>query len=329
MISFCSAFARRAAIVMLATSGAALGVALPQTVLAQGMPVTGTFNFVPERSTFTGPVRYKSAALTLTADQATIEGVDAQGKPIKLVLPAATDGKPHPVAGVPEFDTVTWSRFSDTIATYAYLRRKSNVILGSRALSYDGNILTFNEKVFDDKGKQTGTATMIFAKPGFETASATPPRPAAAPAVLPTTTPDEDAGAAALAKDDADAAIAAFTKAIDKKDPIASPAYDHVMRGLAYTKKNQYEQALADFDMAIMLKPDDTDAHFRRGAARAVMKNYQGTIDDLSVVIDAGTTNAVAYSVRGFAYDALGQYNNGNADQDKACMLNMEFCKKP
>jgi hypothetical protein len=48
----------------------------------------------------------------------------------------------------------------------------------------------------------------------------------------------------------------------------------------------------------------------------------------LSVVIDAGTTNAVAYSVRGFSYDALGQYNNGNADQDKACMLNMEFCKK-
>jgi hypothetical protein len=324
----CSAFARRAAIVILA----ALGTVLPQIVLAQGMPLAGTFNFVPERSTFTpGPARYKSATLTFSnsgESQMTIEGVDAQGKPVKVTLAAATDGKPHPVAGVAEFDTVSWSRFTDTIATYAYLKRKSNVILGSRALSYDGNILTFNEKIFDEKGRQTGTAVMIFAKPGFETASVTPPRVAAPPPVLPTTTPDEDVGATALSKDDADGAIAAFTRAIDKKDAIATPVYDHVMRGLAYTKKSMYEQALADFDAALMMKPDDTDAHFRRGGARAVLKNYQGAIDDLTVVIDAGTTNAAAYSVRGFAYDALGQYNNGNADQEKACSLNMEFCKK-
>jgi hypothetical protein len=322
----CSAFARRAAIVILAS----LGAALPQAVLAQGAPITGTFNFVPDRSNFMpGPARYKTATMTLTASgDMTIEGTDGNGKPVKITLPAATDGKPHAVSGIPEYDTVTFSRFSDTIATYSYLRRKSNVILGSRSLSYDGNILTFNEKIFDDKGKQTGTAVMLFAKPGFETASVTPPRAPVQAAPLPTTTPDEDAGAAALAKEDADGAIIAFTKAIDKKDPIASPAYDHVMRGLAYTKKMQFEQALADFDMAIMLKPEDPDAHFRRGAARAVVKNYQGAIDDLTMVIDGGTTNAVAYSVRGFAYDALGQYNNGNADQEKACMLNMEFCKK-
>ena len=171
----CSAFARRAAIVILA----AFAAALPQIVIAQSDPLAGTWNFVPARSTFTpGPARYKSATLTFSnsgESQMTVEGVDAQGKPVKATYPAVADGKPHPVTGMAAFDTVSWSRFSDTITTYAYLRRKSNVILGSRSLSPDGNILTFNEKTFDDKGKQTGTAVMIFAKPGFELASVTPP----------------------------------------------------------------------------------------------------------------------------------------------------------
>ena len=163
-----SAFARRAAVVVLA----AFGAALPQIVIAQSDPLAGTLNFVPARSTFTpGPAPYKSATMTFSnsgESQMTLEGVDAQGKPVKVTLPGVVDGKPHPVTGVAAFDTVSWSRFSDTITTYAYLRRKSNVILGSRSLSPDGNVLTFNEKTFDDKGKQTGTAVMVFAKPGFE-----------------------------------------------------------------------------------------------------------------------------------------------------------------
>jgi tetratricopeptide (TPR) repeat protein len=330
MKSICSAFARRAAIVVLA----AFAAALPHFAAAQSGPLAGTWNFVPARSNFMpGPARYKSATLTFSnsgESQMTIEGVDADGKPVKVTYAASVDGKPHPVAGVPAFDTVTWTRFNDNIATYAYLRRKSNVVLGSRALSPDGNVLTFNEKTYDDKGKQTGTAVMVFAKPGFETASATAPRPAApaAPIIVPTTTPDEDAGAAALAKDDADGAIAAFTRAIDAKGPIATPLYDHVMRGLAYGRKGMNEQALADFDVAVMLKPDDADARFRRGTTRVELKQYQGAIEDLTVAVQGNPMNAAAFNIRGFAYDALGQYNNGNDDEAKACELSKDFCKK-
>jgi tetratricopeptide (TPR) repeat protein len=322
----CSAMARRAAIVIVA----AFAAAVPQLADAQNAPLAGTWNFVPDRSTFTpGPARYKSMTLTLSeSSDMTLDGVDAQGKPVKLTYPAVTDGKPHPVTGIDAFDTVSWSRFSDTIATYSFLKRKSNVVLGSRSLSPDGNIITLNEKTFDTNGKQTGTAVMIFAKPGFELASVTAPRPAAPPAVVPTTTPDEDAGAAAMAKNDADGAIAAFTAAIDKKDKIASPVYDHIMRGLAYAKKGLNEQALADFDAAVTLKPDDKDARFRRGGTRVLLKQYDGAVEDLNVAIGEGSTNALAYSLRGFAYDTLGRYNDGNADQAKACELSMEFCKK-
>ena len=323
-----SAFARRAAIVILA----AFAAALPQIVIAQSNPLFGTFNFVPARSTFMpGPARYKSATLTFSdsgESQMTIEGVDADGKPVKATYAAVVDGKPHPVTGVAAFDSVSWSRFSDTIATYAYMKRKSNVILGSRSLSPDGNTLTFNEKTFDDKGKQTGTAVMIFAKPGFEVASVAPPRPAAAPAVVVPSGPtaDETAGVAALEKDDADGAIAAFTRAIDKKDKDADLHYDYVMRGVALGKKNKYEQALADFDAALKLKPDDADARFRRGAMRFELKQYQGTIEDITAAIQANDQNGAAYRMRGFSRNMLDQRTEGAADNDKACSLNKDLC---
>jgi tetratricopeptide (TPR) repeat protein len=323
-----SAFGRRAAMVILA----AFAAAFPQFAAAQSDPLVGTWNFVPARSTFTpGPARYKSMTLTLTASgDMTLDGVDAQGSPVKATYAAVADGKPHPVTGIAAYDTVSWSRFNDSVTTYAYLKRKTNVVLGSRSVSPDGNIITFNEKTFDDKGKQTGTAVMVFAKPGFETASATPPPAAARAVVAPppakTTTADEDAGTAALAKDDADGAIAAFTQAIDKKDKISNPVYDHVMRGVAYAKKGMNEQALADFDVAVMLKPDDPDARFRRGSTRVQLKQYQGAIEDLSVVIQADPMNAVAYRLRGFSYNTLDRVAEGAPDNEKACALNKDLC---
>ncbi|HYK81114.1 MAG TPA: tetratricopeptide repeat protein [Micropepsaceae bacterium] len=326
-----SGFARLATIVILA----AFAAALPQIVVAQSDPLAGTFNFVPARSTATpGPLRYKSMTLNFSdPTQMTVEGVDAQGKPVKGTFMAVPDGKPHPITGFADFDSGSWSRFNDTTTTYSYTKRKTNIVLGTRALSPDGNVLTFNEKTYDDKGKQISTTVMVFAKPGFEVASATPSRPAvAAPTVmLPATTPDEDAGTAAIGKGDSDGAIAAFTRAIDSKDKVATPVYDHIMRGLAYANKGMTEQALADFDAAVKLKPDDPDARFRRGGLRVVLKQYQEAIEDLTVVVQAGQTDAktaAAYSLRGAAYDAVGQYNNGNADEDKACELNKDFCKK-
>ena len=324
-----SAFARRAAVVVLA----AFGAALPQIVIAQSEPLAGAFNFVPARSTFTpGPAPYKSATMTFSnagESQVILEGVDASGKPIKVTLPGVVDGKPHPVTGVSAFDTVSWSRFSDTITTYAYLRRKSNVVLGSRSLSPDGNVLTFNEKTFDDKGKQTGTSVMVFAKPGFEVASVVPPRVAVAPPPVVAQaafSADEKAGAAAMEKDDMDGAIAAFTLALNKKEAGANPLYDNVMRGIAYAKKGQFEQALADFDAAVKIKPDDVDARFRRGSTRAQLKQYQEAIEDLTAVIKADAMNAAAFRVRGFAHNMLNQNVDGAADTDMACSLNKEFC---
>ena len=319
-----SAFVRHAAVAILA----AFAALLPQIVIAQSVPLTGTFNFVPGRSNFTpGPARYKSLTMTFSASgDMTLEGVDARDKPVKMTYTVVADGKPHAVAGVDAFDTVSLSRFSDSITTYAYLKRKSNVVLGSRSLSADGNVLTFSEKTFDEKGKQTGTAVMVFAKPGFEVATVTPPRVVPPPApVAPQSalTPDEMAAATALEKDDTDGAITLLSRAIDKK---SNPLYDFVMRGVAYAKKGQQEQALADFDSAVKTKPDDADARFRRGGTRFQLKQYEGVIEDMNVVIQADEKNGPAYRMRGFSYNMLDQHAKGDPDNEKACELNKDLC---
>jgi hypothetical protein len=310
---------------------ALFAAAVPQLVMAQSDPLAGTWEFHPEKSTFTpGPARYKSMTVTFAGqNQMTMDGVDAQGKPIKGTFAAVPDGKPHPVSGMAEFDASTLTRFSDTVTSYMYTKRKSNVVVGNRVLSRDGNVLTFSEKTYDDKGKQTGTIMMVFAKPGFDFASLNQPAPARTAGTTLTSplTPAETAAAAALEKGEDDAAIAMFTKVIEAKQPTPMLYYDHVGRGIAYAKKSQHDQALADFDAALKLKPDDADALFRRAGTHLQLKQYQAAIDDFSASIMVDGTNAMAYRLRGFAYNTLGNDKAAGADYDKACALNKDLCQ--
>jgi tetratricopeptide (TPR) repeat protein len=313
-----SAFARRAAIAILA----AFALALPQLAMAQSNPLVGTWKLLPEKST---GARYQSMTLTI-ADPTVmnVEGVDAQGKPVKGSFAAITDGKPHPITGIAGYDSGSWTRYNDTNTTYSYLRGKSIVALGTRTLSSDGKTLTFSEKLYDSNGKQTGTSVMVFDNPDVKVASVVA-KPAAVAAPRGPTA-DESAGEAAWQKGDADATIAAFTRALDKKEPGANPHYDYVMRGVAYAKKEQYEQASADFDAALMLKPDDVDARFRRGGTRYQLRQYPGVIEDMSAVVQADPMNATAYYMRGRSYYMIDQNMNSTDDAAKACALNKQFC---
>ncbi len=315
-----SALARRAAIAILAASAAAF----PQVAAAQTSPLVGTWNLVPEKST---PPRFKSMTLTF-ADATTMneDGVDVQGKPVKGSFAAITDGKPHPITGISDFDSGSWTRYGDFNTSYTYMKGKSILILGTRALSPDGKTLTFHEQIYDRSGKLTSTAVLVFDNPNVKLASVTPAAPVAPP--VPTgPTADETTGAAAMQKGDADAAIAAYTLALDKKEPGSNLPYDYVMRGVAYAKKDQYEQAVADFDAAVMMKPDYVEARFRRGGTRLQLRQYEGAADDMSAVIQAEPMNAMAYWMRGRSFYFLNM--DAAADDAKACALDKQLCPQP
>jgi tetratricopeptide (TPR) repeat protein len=320
-----TAFARRATIGIFSV----IACALPQAASAQGNSLAGTWNFVPDKSTFMpDSMRYKSMTLTIDPGQTKMDaaGVDADGNAVKASYPATADGKSHPISGSPDADAGTLTRFSDTGASFIYTKRKSNVAIGNRILSQDGNVLTFTEKTYDDRGKQTGTARIVFAKPGYDFASANTNTSTRGPTMGSPLSPEEMAATALLEKGDDDAAIAAFTKLIDGK-PTPMLYYDHVSRGIAYAKKMQNDLALADFDASLKLKPDNTDARFRRGGTRLQLKQYDAAIEDLNAVIQADTSNAMAYRLRGFAYNTQGKDKLAGADYDKACSLNKDLCQ--
>ena len=115
------------------------------------------------------------------------------------------------------------------------------------------------------------------------------------------------------------------TKVIDAKASLTL-YFDYLSRGIAYAKKGQNDLALADFDAAVKLKPDDADSLFRRGSMRLSLKQYDGAIEDLTGAIKGDDKNAMAYRLRGFAYNTQGKDTLAAPDYDKACALNKELC---
>jgi hypothetical protein len=96
----------------------ALGMTLP--AFGQGVdPLIGTWKLNLEKSTFTGLAPPKSASATWAGEGQTltntIEGVNVQGQAFKAILRHIYDGQPHPVTGVPAFDSNIFNRIGNSI----------------------------------------------------------------------------------------------------------------------------------------------------------------------------------------------------------------------
>jgi tetratricopeptide (TPR) repeat protein len=88
-------------------------------------------------------------------------------------------------------------------------------------------------------------------------------------------------GAALAARRDYDAAVANLSKAI-ASDPDKSEYY--LERGNAYWAGGHGDLALPDFDRAVELKPDSTDAHLRRAEFEFGKKDEAAAFADLDAV---------------------------------------------
>jgi len=342
MIFTRSAVARRITIAVLC----AFAGAIPGIVLAQDDPIVGIWHLVPARSSATpGPLPYKDMTLNFAAAgkdlKYDVQGVFADGKALTASTTIVSDNKYHPFTGFPEFDTSSFNRINPNTVVYIRARRGTTVITGSSAVSADGKTLVFSEQTLDGKGQRTGTRRLFFIKDGVDLASLPPPPGSVPPVIVQAppppppiaqrqSTPDEDAGDAALEKGDNDAAIAAFTKAIDATEHTARLYYDYLSRGVAYTKKGDNAQAMKDFDEALKLKADDPDARFRRAGLRLQEKQYAPAIEDFTAFLDADKdamdpNRAMAYRLRGFIFNTQQQDVKAQMDYDAACMLDMKL----
>ena len=125
-------------------------------------------------------------------------------------------------------------------------------------------------------------------------------------------------GKAHYDKGDYDNGIAEFTKAILLK-PNYADAY--VSRANAYSLKGDYDQAIADLTQAVKLKPDFVDAYRARGLAYYEKGDYGQAIADLTILIQLMPNDATAYGMRSRAYYKKGDYARTYADRAKANKL--------
>ena len=92
-----------------------------------------------------------------------------------------------------------------------------------------------------------------------------------------------------------------------KLKPDFAEAYSN--RGLAYDRKGEYDQAIADFNKAIELEPGYAKAYNNRGLAYGRKGEYDQTIADFDKAIELEPDYAEAYNNRGNAHARRGKYD--------------------
>lgn len=99
-------------------------------------------------------------------------------------------------------------------------------------------------------------------------------------------------------------------------------ADEHVKRANQSLRRHRFEEAIADYNMAIYRKPDDALIYYSRGFAKAKLEEYDSAITDYDEAIRLSPRYASAYHQRGLTNVQRGQHENAIADYDEAIRLN-------
>ena len=119
-----------------------------------------------------------------------------------------------------------------------------------------------------------------------------------------------------------DLAIANYDKAI-QLEPDYTDAY--INRGIAKIRLGQHFAAISDYDKAIQRKPDHAEAYYNRGVAKGALSEYFAAISDFDKAIQLKPDYANAYYNRGLARGSLGQHFAAISDYDKAIQLKPDY----
>jgi tetratricopeptide (TPR) repeat protein len=87
-------------------------------------------------------------------------------------------------------------------------------------------------------------------------------------------------------------AVVAQEKRLEIKEPETAAEYS--TRGLERLRKGDLDGAIADYDKALLLKPNDVRALINRGGARARRGDLGGSLADFELAISIEPNNAAA-----------------------------------
>jgi tetratricopeptide (TPR) repeat protein len=102
-------------------------------------------------------------------------------------------------------------------------------------------------------------------------------------------------------------------------DKYFAPAY--AQRAMLYFQKDDFEQALQDFDQAIRLETKQPGYHINRGLVRYHLNDLRGAMDDYDRVVNMDEHNLIARFNRGLLRSQVGDVYGALEDFDKVIEL--------
>jgi tetratricopeptide (TPR) repeat protein len=115
----------------------------------------------------------------------------------------------------------------------------------------------------------------------------------------------------------------AATKLLKKVEPLPLSSFSPDARvqlfsdrGWAYLHLKDYQQAIADFNSALDLKPNYAWAYGSRGLTYHLLKDYQQAIADFDRAIELNPEYTWAYGSRGRSFHVLKDYQRAIADYE-------------
>ncbi len=95
----------------------------------------------------------------------------------------------------------------------------------------------------------------------------------------------------------------------------------YVLMGKIELSKENYTEAIKNFNVAVIAKPNDFEAYFLRGIAKYSLGDYSGAVDDFSRTLEIHPLYVRAYHYRGVANDRLSNYADAMSDFRRAISL--------
>jgi hypothetical protein len=117
-------------------------------------------------------------------------------------------------------------------------------------------------------------------------------------------------------------ALAAYDRAVFIS-PNNADAWNN--RGIALENLGRYSEAVSSYDKVISLQPGYADAWFNRGVAFRKMGQYPDAVASYNKALSINPSYAEAWLNRGVALEYLGRYDESIASYDKALALQPNF----
>ncbi|NEU71480.1 tetratricopeptide repeat protein [Hassallia byssoidea VB512170] len=117
-------------------------------------------------------------------------------------------------------------------------------------------------------------------------------------------------------------AIASYDKAIEIK-PDDDSAW--LIRGVALDDLGRHSDAIASYDKALLIKPDNDLAWYNRGNALFNLRRYEEAIASYDKAIEIKPDDDLAWCYRGVALYDLGRYEEAIASYEKAIEIKPDY----